>query len=258
MRTSAVFVYSLLALVPNAALHESARADAIGPTPPCEPGMARGGRDAMGDLGAWAGHGGGPRCEPAVCSDASTCGPRQVCRRDAHCIAPRETLVDTSHGHSASRPVPMMLDFDLGLCEDDGACPEGSRCLEVSTCRASRAPDTAMAASVFGSAGGTRAAGAWSFATPPEGAPTPTPIAESAVEPVPAAGAPTEDAVPEGAVVLQPHTPATTSAPAASAPATGCGCSVARRSPAGLLLAFGCALGARWSRRRAQRDGERA
>jgi hypothetical protein len=212
--------------------------------------MARGGREAMGGMGAFTGHGGAPTCEPAVCEDASTCGPRQVCRRDAHCIAPRETLVPTAHGHSASPPALRTVDFDLGLCEDDGTCPDGSRCLELATCRARHTRDTAMAASVFGSAGGTRAPGGWSFATPRDGAATPGP--DAVVEPRPAPEEAAENTVPEAALpeATVPTEPATTTgAPAASPPASTCGCSVARRSPAVLLLGFGCVLAIPWRRR---------
>ncbi len=214
-------------------LQAPARADVVGPIPPCPPGLARGG---SGMLGGMMSHSGAPACEPAVCRDASTCGEDQTCRTDAHCIGSRDvTEAVPSPGHGApmsGRTVVVTRALDFGRCAEDRSCPADTQCMEVATCRPDGELDEARVASSVSPPSGGVAAGAWSAARelPAEAPPAveappvvEAPAASPAEAPVPSA--------PIAAPVTAP--PAPIEAPPAPA---GCSCDVAGRPPSSLVL----------------------
>ena len=221
-------------------LQAPARADVVGPIPPCPAGSARGGSGMLD--GMMMSHAGAPACEPAVCRDASTCGENQTCRTDAHCIGSRDvTDAVPSRGHgapSSGRTVGVTRALDFGRCAEDGSCPADTRCMEVATCRADGELDVARVASSMSPPAGHIAAGAWSSAraNPPPHTTAPADLAAAVLPTVEAPPAPSaEAAMAEPGAPIE--APVSAPIPAPAAPA-GCSCGMGGRPPSSLGVLF--------------------
>lgn len=237
-----------------------AGADVIRPTPACPPGTSRAinTSGAIGGMGLY-GHGGAPPCQPSVCAASAQCPSGQRCRLDAHCIVEREERElrmlgrrgppdrdDPANYHMVRRT------YDAGRCEE-GRCPEGTRCLQVATCRPARERDATLIAT--SAERRWRAERAWSVGVPHErdrSAPAEAPPSEPA--PTPSEATPSETAALEAAPA-ETEPPASARSPAADraeVPGDSGGCAAAphvKSSPPPVLAVL---LLVGWLRRRAQ------
>lgn len=225
------------------------RADVITTPPPCDPGSSRH-TGGIASAGMMWGHGHRPSCEPAICQDASTCGPEQQCRADRHCVqsrTQRELRPSPGHGRRFDPDDPaswhdVTRTYDGGRCAPDGQCPDGWQCLQIATCRPNGEADAAPLATAGNQ--GNRAERAWGVAQP---------LDPNAAPEEPSEAAPPEAAEPAPAPSAEPETTQeapTEPAPAAAAPPTatpdagGCGCRASARSgaPAWLVALAALAL----------------
>lgn len=237
----------------------TAHADVIGPPSPCPPGQTRYGLGGVGMFG----HGGGPRCEPAVCSSSEACGEGGPCVRRAHCLADRPVQelvrpVGGTHGHGqpagldplapvTTRTVTRTI--DVGACDATGHCEApDARCRMLALCGAEASTDAL---------GPMTTSAAWSQAVDFDPALPLGPLDAPPPAPPEIVAPPTQE--PATSVAAEPETAAPSPTETSPAPRAGGVCSVSARAhtPVTLVLVLGTAcalvLRPRSRRRRARR-----